>query len=100
MLVGIVVVCNLIITIFNLYLVWKIWQIRRCLSCSADILVDLEENLTLILPESPSLILELSREINRLNDQYKRIESKGKKLNFFLSILSLIYRIYQQKINR
>ena len=96
--VVIVVTCNLIITIFNLYLTWKICQIRRCLSCSADILVDLEENLANLFRESPSLILEVSLEIYGLRNNYKTWKKYSDRIKQILIILRLIYRLYQQKL--
>ena len=98
MLVVIVVTCNIIITILNFYLIWKIYQLRKCLSCYADILVDLEENLAILFRESPSSILEVSREIYRLRDNHKIWEKYSDRIKKSLIILRLIYRLYQKKL--
>ncbi len=98
MLVVIVVTCNLIITILNLYLTWKIWQIRKCLSCYADILVDLEENLAIIFRESPASILEVSLEIYRLKNNYETWEKYSNMIKKSLFIFDLIYRVYKKKL--
>lgn len=99
MLVIIIVICNLIIVIINLYVAWKIYRIKIWLSKTADIFVYLEKNLALILKESSLLILETALEINKVNNQYQLLKKRQQKLKQIFLIARFSYQVWQQKFS-
>jgi hypothetical protein len=99
MLVIIVIICNLFIVIINLYVAWKICRIKIWLSKTADVFVDLEENLALILKESSLLILETALEINKVNNQYQLLKKRQQKVQQILLIARFSYQVWKQKFS-
>ena len=80
MLVIIIIVCNLIIVIFNLYLVWKIYRIKIFLAKTADILGNLPQNLALIGKESSLLSFKTALEIKQINNKYKLLKKRHEQI--------------------
>lgn len=97
MLVIIVIICNLIIVMINLYVAWKIYKIKIRLSKTADIFIDLEAKLTLLLKTSPLFILKTALEINKLNNQYQLVRKRQQRLKQILVILRFSYQIWKEK---
>lgn len=97
MLVIIVIVCNLIIFIFNLYLIWKIHKLKKFLSKIADTFIYLEENCNLLFKEYSLLILKKALEINNINSKYKLLKKRNQQLKQLFILFRLGYQIYQQK---
>lgn len=99
MLIVIVIICNFIIVFINLYVAWKICQIKKWLSKTADILINLEASLTLICKEYSLSILETALEINKVNNQYQLLKKRQQKLKQILVIVRFSYRVWQQKFS-
>jgi hypothetical protein len=97
MLVIIVLICNLIIVIINLYVAWKIYKIKIGLSKTVDILLDLETKFTILLKTSPLLILKTALEINKLNNQYQLLKKRQQRFKQIFIILRFSYQIFKQK---
>lgn len=99
MLVIIVIICNLIIVILNLWIIWKLSQVKSFLSKTADIFINLEANFNLILNESSLLILQTALEINTFNNKYRLLKKRNQQIKQVLLFLRLGYRIYSQNFN-
>ena len=97
MLVIIVIVCNLIIFIFNLYLISKIHKLKKILSKTADIFSYLEENLNLLCKEYSLLILKMALQINEINTKYKLLKKRNQQLQQIFIMLRLGYQLSKQK---
>ena len=97
MLVIIVIVCNLIIFILNLYLIWKIHKFKKFLSKIADTFIYLEENCNLLFKEYLLLLLKSALELNNINRKYKLLKKRNQQLKQLFIIFRLGYQIYQQK---
>jgi hypothetical protein len=86
--------------IFNLYLVYKLYQVKKILSNTADILVDLEQNLLLIFKRSSLLSLETALKVTNINNKYKLLKKRNQQLKQISLILRLGYQIFGQKFTK
>jgi hypothetical protein len=97
MLVKVVVICNLIIVGFNIYLIVQICRLKKCFANTADFLTDLDENFAIILKESPSLIIDTAWEIYQLRNKYKLLQKRNQQIRKILFLIQISYQIWQRK---
>jgi hypothetical protein len=97
MLVQIVIVANLVIVSLNLYLMWQICKLRKCLGKTAYFLSELEANFAIILQESPSLIIETAWEIYQFRNKYRLLQQRNQQFKQILFLIKTSYRIWQSK---
>ena len=70
--ITLVVIFNLLITLVNLFLAWRIWQLLRWLANLADTLTKVERSTHLVLCTAPSVILKAERGAGHLRRYYRR----------------------------
>lgn len=94
MLVVIVIVCNFVIVLFNLYLIHKIYKIKVLLSKISYVLTNLEVNCEVSLKELSLATLETGLKFNNLTQQYKLIKKYNQQLQKIVLILRLTYNLF------
>ncbi len=70
--ITLVVIFNLLITLVNLFLAWRIWQLGRWLANLADTLTKVEHSTHLVLCSAPEVILKPGRDADHLRGYYRR----------------------------
>lgn len=81
--ITLVVIFNLLITLVNLFLAWRIWQLGRWLANLADILTKVEHSTHLVLCSAPEVILKTGRGAGHLKGYYRVLNiqlQRGKQL--------------------
>jgi len=92
-----VILFNVAIAMFNLFLATKIWQGRRVLIHTTAILTDLEKNLLFILQKAPEVISKTQDDVYNIRVQRQEIEMKLDKIRKLLSIVTVIYGFGQKR---
>ena len=87
-----VVVINLFITLVNIYLAVKIWQLRRQLKRTTKTLIKCEKRIYLVLSPAPQFIVQGQKNIDNLRHSYQSLQFQLQKIRQLLWLLSLIYR--------
>ena len=87
-----VVVINLFITLVNIYLAVKIWQLRRQLKRTTKTLIRCEKRIHSVLSSAPQVILQKQKNIDNLGQGYQLLQLQLQKIRQLLWLLSLIYR--------
>ncbi len=99
MLVKVVVICNLIIVGFNIYLICQICRLRKCFANTADFCTDLEENFAIILKESPRLIIDTAWEIYQLRNKYKLLQKRNQQIRQIWLLWTISSQIWARKFS-
>ena len=87
-----VVVINLFITLVNIYLAVKIWQLTRQLKRTTKTLIKCEKRIHSVLSPAPQFILQGQKKIDNLRQGYQLLQLQLQKIRQLLWLLSLIYR--------
>lgn len=92
-----VILFNVAIAMFNLFLATKIWQGRQVLIHTTAILTDLEKNLLFILQKAPEVISKTQDDVYNLRVQRQEIEIKLDKIRKVLAIVTVIHGFGQKR---
>ncbi len=90
-----VFICNLLIALVNLYIAWRIWQLRRMLAKVAETLTSVERRIHSVLYPAPEVIVKGKKGTYSLRERYRKLELQLQKVEQILLILSLGSKIWQ-----
>ena len=93
-----VVIFNLFITLLNLWIIWKIFQMRRVLRRITATLAHIEQRAHAVLNPAPELILRGQTGTHYLRERYLVLEQQLHQLNKILSLLRLGYKLWQWQV--
>ncbi|ELR99414.1 hypothetical protein [Gloeocapsa sp. PCC 73106] len=88
-----VIITNLIITVLNFYLAWKIWQVQSWLVKLKESLILLDQRLYHTLVVAPVLL-------ERAKNQTQVLESKYQKLRQIVDIIGKLFLLWGLLKNR
>lgn len=92
----IVITLNLIITIFNLYLVVKLWQLRKLLALITKALINCENYLYYVLLITPKVLQKEQNNIYHWRQNYQLWQLQLQKIKQIITLLNLLYRIWRR----
>lgn len=92
-----VLVCNLVISLFGFYLAWRIWKIRRVLAAVADIVAGAERNTDWVLRGAPQAISKGQIGIHGLRKRYQHLEFQLQQVQRVLLVLGFIQKTYRSR---
>ncbi len=92
-----VFICNLLIALVNLYIAWRIWQLRRMLAKVAETLTSVERRIHSVLYPAPEVIVKGKKGTYSLRESYRKLELQLQKVEQILLLLSLGYKIWQRQ---
>jgi len=90
-----VVIVNLLITLVNLFIAWRIWQLGCKLANIADCLTNLERSTHKVLLVAPEVILKLERGSCSLRERYGLLTVQLQRGQQILTLLNLGMKIWQ-----
>ena len=93
-----VVIFNLLITLLNLWIIWKIFQMRRVLRRITATLAHIEQRVQAVLYPAPELILRGQTGTRYLRERYLILEQQLQQLNNILSFLRFGFKLWQRQI--
>ena len=93
-----VLIINLLITIFNLYITWKIWQLRQVLVVVTDYLHTLDKSVDSILAPAPQVIIQGKQGTGKLKISYQKLELQLQQINKIWQLLSLASLVWRSRL--
>ena len=90
-----VVICNLLIALVNLFIAWKIWQLRQVLAKLADILIAVELTSRKLLSAAPAALAPGKKRTRNLKESYRQLKLQLQLLRQILTFLGLVNKIWQ-----
>ena len=93
-----VVIFNLLITLLNLWIIWKIFQMRRMLRRITETLAHIEQRVHSVLYPAPELILRGQTGTHYLRERYLVLEQQLQRLSNILSLLRLGFKLWPRQV--
>ena len=93
-----VVIFNLLITLLNLWIIWKIFQMRQVLRRITEALAHIEQRVHAVLYPAPELILRGQTGTHYLRERYLVLGQQLQQLNKILSLLRLGFTLWQWRV--
>ena len=94
----VVIILNLIITLFNLYLVVKLWQLRKLLALITSALSNSEHYLSFVLLVTPQMLHKKQLNIYHFRHNYQLWQLQLQKIRQIILLLSWLYRTWRRYI--
>ncbi len=88
-----VVVFNVLLSLLCLYVAWQLWNLRRSLAITADVVALFERDTYNALHGAPQAISQGQLGVNNLRSGYQQLEIQLQRVQQILSLLSLAPRI-------
>ncbi|MFB2834642.1 hypothetical protein [Floridanema evergladense] len=93
----IVIAINILIALFNFYLAWRIWKIRRTIAGATRAILAADRNTYNVLHSAPKTISVGQKGANTLREQYQKLEIQLEKLGQVLGILNFTQQVWQKR---
>ena len=100
--VTVVFIGNLLISLGNLYVAWRIWKFRQAIAKVTTILTKVERRIHLVLSPAPGAIAKGEKGTHHLREHYQKLELQMQRVEQVLLLINLGYRIWQRqsRLNR
>lgn len=95
--IAIVVTINILIALFNFYLAWQIWKIRRSIAGATKAIIASERNTYNVLHSAPDVIILGQKGSKTLREQYRLLEIQLEKLGQLLGILNFSQQFWRKR---
>ena len=92
----IVITLNLIITIFNLYLAIKLWQLRKLLALITSAFITCENYLYYVLLVTPQVLQKEQTNIYHFRQHYQLWQLQLQKIKQIIILLNWLYRLWRR----
>ncbi|MEQ8755423.1 MAG: hypothetical protein RID09_18170 [Coleofasciculus sp. G1-WW12-02] len=96
----VVIIFNLLISLFGFYLAWRIWKLRRVLAAAADIVALAERSTYRVLHGAPQAISRGQIGVHGLKKRYQHLEFQLQRVQRVLMVLGLIQKTYRSRRRR
>ncbi|AFZ37614.1 hypothetical protein Sta7437_4137 [Stanieria cyanosphaera PCC 7437] len=90
------IIVNLIITLFNLYLAIKIWQLRQKLSLIAHELNNCEIFIHSILVTTPNVLIQNKNNLAQVRQKYQLLQLQLKQTQQIIIVLNWLYQAWRK----
>lgn len=80
-------------TLINIYIVIKIWQLRKKMTVIADNLLYYESSVKSLLTNTTQILNQQQVNIEQIRDKYQTLQLRWQKIRQFLILLNWLYRI-------
>lgn len=94
--ITLVITFNLLLALGCFYLAWKVWQFRRAVATTADVLLLAEKNTHAVLHGAPDAILKGQMGTHQLRQSYQRLEPQYQQVRRALTLLSLGQTVWRR----
>ena len=91
-----VVTINLLVAIFNIYLAFRIWQIRKIIALITAVITNCEIYLGYVLSNAPNIIRQRQENIYQFRQRYQLLQLQIQQMRKILVVISWIYRIWRR----
>lgn len=95
--IALVVIINILIALFNFYLAWRIWKIRRTIAGVTKAVLAADRNTYKVLHSAPKTINVGQKGSKTLREQYQKLEIQLEKLGQVLGILNFTQQFWRKR---
>ena len=92
-----VVIINTLIALFNFYIAWRIWKIRKAIAIAANAIIIAERNTHNVLHPAPQAITIGQRGTSALRERYQVLQLQTQKLQQIFNLLTFGRKIWQKQ---
>lgn len=92
-----VIVFNLILTLFNCYLVWQLWKLTCYLGKVTRQLIKIEQQVHQIFSPAPAVMLQVQAGTSECRDSYQHFIRQLEKLQTVVSLMRLLFKFWQRQ---
>lgn len=90
----IIVAINLLITLLNIYIALRIWQLRAIVAKITRILINYEHYFNIVLPFAPVVIVQGQDRIMQARQEYQLLQLRVSKIRQLIWLLNWSYRTW------
>ncbi len=94
----IVIATNVLISLFNLYIAWKIWRVRQVIAKFNITLVQVERKIYQVLYSAPESIIKSRQGTSKLRESHQQLEKKWRQIEQLLKLLALFSPILKSRL--
>jgi hypothetical protein len=91
-----IIAINLSITLLNVYIAIRIWQLRIIIARITTILINYESYFSILLPAAPQVIYLGQDNIAQVRQQYQLLQLQTTKLRQLFWLLNQSYQIWRK----
>jgi predicted PurR-regulated permease PerM len=92
-----VLIFNLLITLINLFVAWRIWQLQKFLVKATKTLNKVERITHSLLSSAPEIIAKEQKDSFNLKQKHQKLKLQLQRVQKILTILILGYNIWQKQ---
>ena len=90
-----IIVVNILITLLNIYLALKIWQLRQVVARITTLFINCEIYVRTLLYMTPAVIYQSKSNIHLFRRRYQAIQLQIKKIQQIILLLNWSYRLWR-----
>ncbi len=94
----IVIATNVVISLLNLYIAWKIWRVRQIIAKFTNTLVQVERKTHQVLYLAPELIIKSRQGTRNLRESHQELEQRWRQIEQVLKLLALVSPLLQSRL--
>jgi hypothetical protein len=91
-----VVTVNLLVATFNIYLAFKIWQLRKIITLITVIIINCEIYLNYVFSNAPQIIKQKQENIYQFRQRYQLLQLQLQQVRQIIIVMSWMYRIWRR----
>lgn len=91
-----IIAVNLSITLLNIYIAIRIWQLRIIVARIANILVSYESYFSILLQAAPSIVYQGQQNVVRVRQQYQLLQLQTAKIRQLIWLFNQSYQIWRR----
>lgn len=91
-----VVTVNLLVAMFNIYLAFRVWQLRKIIALITAIITNCEIYLNYVLSNAPSIIKQRQENIYQFRQRYQLLQLQIQQIRQIIIVISWMYRIWRR----
>jgi hypothetical protein len=88
--VAFVAIVNLLVTLLNFYLAWKLWKLRRAIAKATKALIAAERKTYNVLHRAPPFVLKGQQGTENLRQRYQYLQWQLRQVQQVLTLLLLL----------
>ena len=92
----IIIAFNLSITLLNIYIAIRIWQLRGLIARINTILVNYEKYFNFMLSTAPQAIYQGQSNISQIRQRYQQLQLQTIKIKQLIWLLNQSYRVWRR----
>ena len=91
-----VITVNLLVSIFNIYLAFRIWQIRKIIRLITAIITNYEIYLGYVLTHAPNIIKQKQENIYQFRQRYQLLQLQIQQIRRIIIVISWLNRLWRR----